>query len=179
MQLVALRLHDLAILFRSRYGRTELPDDDAGRDDLAVAVNHLACLPHPQRAIDKWLDGWAPWLTLRERRSIVEPILANPMRWKADALAWRLRLTKEQRRMLNITTIGAIDESKAARTKRRRDADRARKERQRRAQGSKPRQSYEQQSATRTQPWKEEGISRATWYRRRANPQNETGSATA
>jgi hypothetical protein len=50
MQLVALRMHDLAKLFRSRYG-IELPDDDAGRDDMDVALNHLACLPHPMPAI--------------------------------------------------------------------------------------------------------------------------------
>src|ERR1700733_278032 len=99
MQLVALRMHDLALLFRSRYG-TALPDDDAGRDDLAVALNHLACLAHPRGHIANWIDLWAPWLTAKEQRELVAQILANPQRWKADALAWRLRLTMEQRTML-------------------------------------------------------------------------------
>jgi branched-subunit amino acid ABC-type transport system permease component len=45
-----------------------------------------------------------------ERSQIVPPILANPQRWKADALAWRLRLTRKERTMLGITTIGAVDD---------------------------------------------------------------------
>lgn len=173
MQLIALRLNDLATLFRSRYGYT-LPDDDAGRDDARIALNHLACLPHPMPAIKRWLEVWAPWMTLAEQREISAPIIANPLRWKADALAWRLRLTKEQRTMLGITTIGAIDESRAERIKRRKQRDRDRKRNARRAKGIKPRKAYEGQSVTRAQPWKAEGISRATWYRR----QRETGPAT-
>jgi hypothetical protein len=123
MQLVALRMNDLAILFRSRYGQ-ELPDDDSGRDDLEIALNHLACLAHPRGHIASWIKAWAPWLTAGEEAEIVPPILANPQRWKADALAWRLKLTMEQRTMLGITTIGAVDQNKGARTKRRKQRDR-------------------------------------------------------
>lgn len=173
MQLVALRMRDLATLYRSRWGIT-LPDDDSGRDDLKIAINHLACLAHPRGHIANWIDVWTPWLTAAEQREIVPPILANPQRWKADALAWRLRLTKEERNMLGITTIGAIDESKAARTKRRRALDRQRKENVRRAKGMKPRKVYEGQSVNSAKPWELEGISRRTWYRRRG-----TSPATA
>lgn len=177
MQLIALRLHDLAILFRSRYGRGELPDDDSGRDDLRIAVNHLACLPRPQKAIAVWLELWAPWLTLAERAEIVRPILDNPMRWKADALAWRLRLTMEQRTLLGITTIGAIDMNKAARTKRRNAAKRKHLQSRRRKQGAITRVQYEANSISRAKPWKAEGISRATWYRRKreTTATHETG----
>jgi hypothetical protein len=181
MQLLTLRLHDLSILFRSRYG-CPLPNDDAGRDDLVIALHHLACLPHPQKAITGWLEMWAPWLTLKEQKNLIGDIITNPQRWKADALAWRLRLTMEQRTMLGITTIGAIDQNKAARTKRRRALDRQRKEKQRRAKGIKPRSDYEKQSISKTKPWLAEGISRASWYRRRARetaPANETSPATA
>lgn len=165
MQLVGLRLNDLAKIFRHRYGNV-LPNDDAGRDDLLVAVHHLASLAHPRGHIAKWLDLWAPWLTLAEHKTIIGDALASPQKWKADALAWRLRLTKEERRMLGVTTIGAIDENKAARTKRRRHLDRQRKENARRAKGVKPRTVYEGQSVEQAQPWVEEGISRRTWYRR-------------
>jgi hypothetical protein len=179
MQLVTLRLHDLAKLFRGRYGHV-LPDDDAGRDDLSVAVHHLACLPHPQKPIDHWLELWAPWLTLKERKQIVGDALSNPQRWKADALAWRLRLTAADRHALGITTIGAIDENKAARAKRRRRRDRERKARLRRAKGIQPRKAYEDQSAEQAMPWIAEGISRRTWYRRRAKAGTDgTGPATA
>lgn len=167
MQLVTLRLNDLAKLFRGRYGHV-LPDDDAGRDDLLVAVNHLACLPHPQKPIDNWLEIWAPWLTVKERKAIVGDALASPQRWKADALAWRLRLTAADRHALGITTIGAIDENKSARTKRRKAQARKRMQAYRKAKGAKSRKTYEDQSLEATMPWLEEGISRRTWYRRRA-----------
>lgn len=179
MQLVALRMRDLATLFRSRYG-IELPDDDAGRDDLVVALNHLACLAHPRGHIANWIDLWSPWLTAKEQRELVPPILANPQRWKADALAWRLRLTMEQRTMLGITTIGAVDMNKGARTKRRKQKDRERKAAKRRAKGVKPRKVYEGQSLSRSKPWEAEGISRRTWYRRQnALVPPDTGPATA
>ena len=168
MQLVTLRLNDLARLFRGRYGHV-LPDDDAGRDDLAVAVNHLACLPHPQKAIEHWIEIWAPWLTIAERNSVVQPILANPTRWKADALAWRLRLTADDRARLGITTIGAIDENRTARKKRRKAKARKRMAKIRRKLGVKSRKEYEEQSVESQMPWIAEGISRATWYRRRAH----------
>jgi len=167
MQLVTLRLHDLARIFRHRYGLT-LPDDDAGRDDLEVAINHLASLARPRKHMIDWIDLWAPWLTGKEQRQIIGDAIANPQHWKADQLAWRLKLTAEERRMLGVTTIGAIDENKAARTKRRRKLERERKARARRAKGAKPRKVYETQSAEQEMPWIDEGISRRTWYRRRA-----------
>ena len=168
MQLIGLRMRDLTSLFRSRYGgSTLLPDDDAGRDDLFVAINHLACLAHPRKHITNWIETWAPWLTVAEQRELVGPALANPTRWKADALAWRLRLTKEQRNMLGITTIGAIDEGKAARTKRRRQRERERRMASRRAKGAIPRTEYEQKAISRAKPWVADGISRASWYRRK------------
>jgi hypothetical protein len=183
MQLVGLRIRDLCILFRSRYsGHDRLPDDDAGRDDLKIVLNHLACLAHPRNHVTNWINTWAPWLTAGEQRDIVGPILANPQRWTADQLAWRLRLTKEQRNMLSITTIGAIDESKAVRTKRRLERERTRRKNSRRAKGALPRQTYEQQSISRAKPWIAEGVSRASWYRRRkaeTTPSRETTPPTA
>lgn len=164
-QLVALRLRDLAKLFRGRYG-TQLPDDDAGRDDLYVAVNHLACLPHPQKAIANWLEVWAPWLTVREHHEIVGSALICPQRWKADELAWRLHLNAADRAALGITTIGAIDENRSARLRRRKTSAKERMADLRRAKGAKPREEYLQE-VRRPKPWEIEGVSRATWYRRR------------
>lgn len=167
MQIVALRITDLSTLFRSRWG-TVLPDDDAGRDDIRLAVDHLAALAHPARAITKWLETWAPWLTLGEHRQIIADGIANQRHWKADALAWRLRLTREERTMLGITTIGAIDHGKAARKKLRKEKERARQAAKRRAAGAVPRNAYEAQSQEKARPWAAEGVSRRTWYRRRA-----------
>ena len=47
------------------------------------------------------------------------------------------------------------------------ERERIRSEKRRRAAGVRPRQVYLAESLTAQQPWKEEGISRATWYRRR------------
>lgn len=165
-QLVALRLHDLARVFRARSG-VVLPDDDSGRDDLLIAAHHLASLSKPRQRIKQWIELWAPWLTVAELRAITTDAIMNQRHWTADQLAWRLRLTKEERRMLGITTIGAIDEAKAARIKARRERDRKRKLNARRAEGAKPRRDYETASINRTKPWIAEGISRRTWYRRR------------
>lgn len=180
MQRVALRMHDIAILYRSRYGIT-LPDDDAGREDLEIAINHLACLAHPRGHITRWIGIWAPWLTAAEQAEIVPRILANPRRWKADPLAWAMKLSMEERTMLGITTIGAYDVPKAARTKLRKQRDRIRKANERRAKGVIPRKQYERQSLSNQRPWEAEGISRATWYRRRreTGATHETGPATA
>lgn len=166
MQIVALRIADLSTLFRSRYG-VRLPDDDAGRDDIRLAVDHLAALAHPAKAITRWLETWAPWLTLAEQRQIVSGGIANQRHWKADALAWRLRLTREERTMLGITTIGAIDHAKAARTKRRRERDKERKAAKRKAAGAVPRGQYESASIEKSKPWLALKISRRTWYRQR------------
>lgn len=172
-QIIGLRLRDFAQLFRSRYG-TLLPDDDAGRDDLVPVIHHLAALRQSARRAAQWLRLWAPWLTLAEQDQIIREGIANARLWKADQLAWRYRVTKEERTMLGLTTIGAIDHGKAARTKRRRDRDKARKAAARRAAGIKPRPEYEAASIERSKPWEAEGISRRTWYRRRG-----TGPATA
>lgn len=115
-QIAALRLNDLARLYRARYGIT-LPDDDAGRDDIAVAVNHLASLAHPRQRILKWLEVWAPWMTLKECETITAKAIMHQQHWTADQLAWRLRLTMADRTALAITTIGAIDCSRSERRK--------------------------------------------------------------
>lgn len=116
-QLASLRLNDLGKLFRARYGAEQLPDDDAGREDMAVALNHLATLAHPKGRIEQWLKLWAPWLTIAERDAMTVEAIMNQRHWTADQLAWRLGLTMADRTALGITTIGACDMSKADRTK--------------------------------------------------------------
>jgi hypothetical protein len=173
-QIVALRLHELARLLGSRYRSSTLPDDDSGRDDIEPVIHHLAALAQPKRRAQHWLELWAPWLTLAEQGQIITQGIDTARAWTADQLAWRYRVTKEERTMLGLTTIGAIDYGKAARTKRRKQRDRDRKAAARRAQGTKPRRQYEAASIERSKPWIAEGISRRTWYRRRG-----TGPATA
>jgi hypothetical protein len=131
-QLASLRLADLAKLFRARYG-LKLPDDDAGRDDLQVALSHLAALSTARDRMARYVELWAPWLTVAAARAAIDTALTEPKKWRADQLAWRMRLTAADRATLGITTIGAIDLPKAAReklrTRKKRDRERARRKR--------------------------------------------------
>jgi hypothetical protein len=180
-QIVALRLADFARMFRSRYGTT-LPDDDSGRDDIPPVIHHIAALRQPARKARSWLELWAPWLTLAEQRKLIQEGIANARVWRADQLAWRYNVTREERTVLGLTTIGAVDHGKAARTKRRRERDRQRKARQRQAAGAVPRDQYVATAIRNAKPWEADGISRATWYRRKGHTrlnETETGPATA
>lgn len=176
-QIIALRLQDFARLFRSRYGAPILPDDDSGRHDIMPVLHHLAALDRPKRRIEVWFRLWAPWMAFGEQDAMAAEALATAKPWKADTLAWHYHITKEERRMIGLTTIGAVDHQKAARTRRRKERDRQRKAAARRAAGAKPRADYLAASAERAKPWEAEGISRRTWYRRRA--ETDTGPATA
>lgn len=165
-QFAALRLRELERLYRARYGAT-LPDDDAGRDDALIAVHHIAQLDRNTAArISNWLARWCPWMPIGDVRATIARVTVEPMRWRADKLAWRLRLTAADRTALAITTIGAIDESQADRAKRRKVRAKLRARLHRKLKGSRPRAEYLAQSTARNAPWKALGISRRTWYRR-------------
>jgi hypothetical protein len=92
-------------------------------------------------------------------------VLAKPLRWRADKLGIRLRLTEAERHRLGITTIGSIEVTKEERLKRRQARKRRRKELLRRAQGARQRSEYEANSVNRNKPWLALRMSRASWYR--------------
>lgn len=118
-----------------RYGNI-LPDDDAGLDDLILAAHHIVFLRGEViEHIVAWAHRWAPWLSPDKAEQLAEKIAANPRKWTADALAWRLRLTAAERAELSITTIGAFDQGKAEREKQRKERQReaARDRRRRKA----------------------------------------------
>ncbi len=167
ISITALRVAELRRLFFARYGRT-LPDDDSGRDDVLVMAHHLARRRgDARRLIRNWIELCAPWMPEGEAAELIDRVVALPIRWRADKLAQRVRLTDAERRRLRICTIGAVDvtraERKLARRLRQRQRDRAR----RRARGARPRGEYEAASANRLEPWIAAGVSRRTWYRRR------------
>ncbi|MHC1947293.1 hypothetical protein IF803_23210 [Bradyrhizobium sp. UFLA06-06] len=126
-----IRLRELERIFQSRYGRF-LPDDDAGMDDLTVAAHHVAFLRGDVVThILAWARSWAPWLPQDKAKQLAERVAAEPRKFTADALAWRLRLSMAERTALKVTTIGAFDLSKAEREeerkRKRREAERARR----------------------------------------------------
>ena len=135
VSMAALRVAELRRLFESRYGDT-LPDDDAGRDEVFVMVNHLARRAGDQRMrIASWCEMRAPWMRGDELEEMIAKALTNPLRWRADALAGRLNLTLAERTRLRITTIGATDRTKTERAADRRERKRLAEQARRRAKG--------------------------------------------
>jgi hypothetical protein len=100
-------------------------------------------------------------------KAILEQAGATRQHRTADRVARFLGVTDSQRTALCLTTIGSIDVRRTDRMKRRREQHRVRLEHNRRGRGAKPRAEYEANSLSRTKPWKAEGISRPTWYRKR------------
>ncbi len=159
-----LRLAEMERLFAHRYGCT-LPDDDAGRDDLELALHHIAGagIDVAHRCVS-WARLWAPWMSKDAAKALAEQVIASLLHFRAAPLGRRLRLTKAERAVLKIRTIRAIDATEApAQRKRRLDRDRKAKQRAE-ARAARP------EPISRTKPWEAEGISRRTWYRRKRHP---------
>lgn len=130
-QMSAIRIAELNRLFAARYGH-ELPNDEIGRECVTIIANHLILLPGmPQKRLMDWAKERAPWLTMANLEQLLASAASHTQVWKADSLAWRLRLTYADRQALKITTIGAIDCNKAERAKLRKAAAKAREKRRR------------------------------------------------
>jgi hypothetical protein len=119
------RLRDLGRLFHHRYGSL-LPDDDSGREDLAVALDHIVRRLDCALLLPKWVRSWAPWIDESELETMIE---AAGRTWTATDLGTHLGLTDEERTELEISTIAPRgltkaewDEIKKSR-KRKRDRD--------------------------------------------------------
>lgn len=160
------RISELGRYFRHRYGM-QLPDDDAGRDDVVLMVDHIlkhTSNPHRARV---WIKNYAPWMTDAAANTIISEAANRPRRYRAETLARRIGLTAAIRKRLAIKTIGAIDQTKEERQQARKLSARQRARARR-----QPRADYlAAHSISRTKPWIAAGISRATWYRQ----QRETG----
>lgn len=173
-----LRTAELDRLFDYRWGNS-LPDDDAGRGDVRIMLHTLGRRSDPFQRIDAWLARRAPWFAGEERDALVQAVLENPLRWRADTLGGMLGLTTADRAMLKIRTIGPIDSTTAERREARRLASIERKRSIRRAAGTPPLRPGQHRNSVNSQaPWKTVGIARSTWFRRRARDRNATSTAT-
>jgi hypothetical protein len=155
--LSAKTLRELERLYLHRWGR-HLPDDDAGRDDLHLALAYVAGL----EGKIEWAADRAPWLPREDAEALAAEISVAPRWLKARALSERLGLTERERIALGIETIRPIDVNDETLAERTRQKDRERKARNRKLAGA-PKPIPLSQS----KPWEAEGISKATWYRRR------------
>ncbi len=107
--MASLRIAELNRLYRARYGDV-LPNNETGRQMITIAAHHLIHLAgDPQKRLMTWCSARAPWLTVAEVAATLSEVASNPRSWKADSLAWLLKLTYADRQALRIGTIGAID----------------------------------------------------------------------
>jgi hypothetical protein len=160
------------------------------RKEIVLHARFVGAMDTEDRA--RWLVAWAlhnpgarnqVWslmqtaqrmggeITEAEAIAIADQAAEIPYLWKADQLAKYLGLTYAQRQALRLTAIGSVDIGKRARRVLRQRKDRLAKERKRRAAGMRP----QSESLSAIKPWRELGMSRATWYRRnKARRRGET-----
>jgi hypothetical protein len=126
------RLRDLGRFFHHRYRSLALPDDDSGREDLAVALDHIVWRSDCAVVLRTWIRSWAPWINDSERETMIS---TAGRAWTATALGTHLGLTDEERTKLKITTIAPCGlteaEWKEIRKSRKRQRDRDTKRRKR------------------------------------------------
>jgi hypothetical protein len=167
---VRQRLREIEALISYRHNGPVNTDD--GMIYFMAALSHLLVMPSEvscRRATEPlvWAWRWVPrlveeyglWLETTMRRDFTKA----PRRLSADVMAKMLRVTKAERDALGLKTIGAIDFTKAQRAEARKRCDQEYQKDARRKRGATSREH----SKTATQPWKAEGMSRASWYRRR------------
>ena len=76
--MAGLRCAELERLFAARYG-PELPNDDAGRDDLLLVAHHLGRRAgEPSQRIAAWCRAHAPWLAAAELEQLVDDVRTKP-----------------------------------------------------------------------------------------------------
>jgi hypothetical protein len=131
--MAAIRLSELTRWLDDTYGAgIELEPDATSETILRVFAHHLGGLPDAPRRITAWCDRYTPWVSLRSLEVLISEVVACPIKWSADKLAWKLHLTDATRTRLKITTIGAIDCNAQQRAERRKRRN-AEKEKARRA----------------------------------------------
>jgi hypothetical protein len=158
--IINLRKAELEMVFNKQYGNWHLPDDDAGRLDLRIMLDHLAQLGEDH--MRRWVNLRAPWMPPDELDDLIRDVGPGRL-WTATALGKALKLTNADRIRLNIRTIRPVDRTAAQLKQDRKERHAAAEAARRLKAGATPRElSVEQQK-----PWIKEGVSRCTWYRRR------------
>jgi len=85
-----------------------------------IFVHHFVVLTDGNRRAADWLATYCPWIETRDREYLITEANHCPLKWAADKLAWKIKLTDAKRTELKITTIGAVDLSRDERRERRR-----------------------------------------------------------
>jgi hypothetical protein len=157
-----LRTRELERIFHHWFG-TFLPNDAEGRHMLRA---YAECLSFTGPVLEKlagFIHARAPW-AIPEAEAMAEAAEMTASWHDADAMAERIRLSFADRELLKVRTIGAVGITKRQRSAMQKEKRRERERDRRKAKGAQP----HAKSINRAEPWKAEGISRRTWFRRRA-----------
>ena len=152
-------------LFRHRYGH-ELPDDDAGIEDLWLLLQNVSlAVSGAEKKIRNAIETWAPWLSESDAQARIELLNVLTIYERtptAAELGERLRVTSAERELLKLWQFKPIDmtDEQLAAHRKRKNNERRKAKRRNRAQ-------YLASCLTAKKPWEAEGISRRTWERRR------------
>jgi len=124
--MAAIRLAELTRWLDDEYGQgVEMPATEHSYGIVRVFAHHLGALRDAPRRITKWADIYAPWIKPRDLERLITETQDCPLKWSADKLAWKLRLTDAKRSELKIRTIGAIDCNQEQRKARRKASNAA------------------------------------------------------
>jgi hypothetical protein len=105
-----LRLGDVQKVLRWRYGH-ELPDDDAGREDLHELLLPVS-LAGDWRKLKNTIEVWAPWMDAGEALEFINRVNRTPdylRKPSASVLGEKLNLRNHEREALGIRTIKPVD----------------------------------------------------------------------
>jgi len=165
-----LRYGALLKLFRHRWGH-ELPDDDAGRDDLWLLVSNVSlAAAEPEKKMRHVIEMmWAPWMLAEEREDYVRHVWDLDLYERTQTardIGNRLGLTNAEREALKLWPFHPIDNTGEEIAEQAKIRKRQRQRLKRRERGVRSREEYRQQVRG-PKPWIAEGISRRTWERRR------------
>jgi hypothetical protein len=167
--LLGLWVADACRIMRRRHG-VVMADIELVRDDLRYLALLMSRLERGKRRFENFAGVNAAWLMDSERDGMWAAAIADPRRPTAIEIARYFELEWIERARFGIRNLPATDvkgpELRKLKAERRRELDRERKRRKRAKRGAVSRAKYLAIAASTTQPWKAEGCSRATWYRR-------------
>ncbi len=168
----SLRAGEVKRILLDRYGRF-LPNNGSGRDAIQLVAECLVLVRGDVRQkIEGFIVTHAPW-AVHEIDAVTEAAVVAARWLSPDEMAWRIALSVADRKRLRIRTIGAVGVTARQRKTQQKNTRAEREAERRRDAGAKSREDYLVGSLSRTEPWKQLGISRAQWYRRRKR-QDET-----
>jgi hypothetical protein len=160
-------LGELNRVLRDRHG-PEFPNSESGRRDLDVLLRYHALHPtHGREKVRHTIETRASWMKEDDVEMTVSDLtVLDPryLRLKPDELRDRILLTSADRERLKAWHIPPYDKTEKELARYRKATKNAKRRLRRQAM---PRADYEANSISRSKLWESEGVSRATWYRRR------------